>query len=54
MKQRVDKKEKLDLADALRVLIVHASNSGTQQLELSNEMKDSINKLLKEVVNLSK
>ncbi|RWR89190.1 hypothetical protein CKAN_01823900 [Cinnamomum micranthum f. kanehirae] len=54
MKQRVDKKEKLDLADALRVLTVHASNSGPQQLALSNEMMESVNKLLKEVVNLSK
>lgn len=46
--------EKLDLADALRVLTVHASNSGPQQLALSNEMMESVNKLLKEVVNLSK
>ncbi|KAJ8626682.1 hypothetical protein MRB53_019989 [Persea americana] len=54
VKQKVDKKKKLDLADALRVLAVYVSNSGPHQLALSNEMMESINKLLKEVVNLSK
>ena len=41
-------------ADALRVLTVYGLGSVPQQLVLTDEIKFSVNKLLKQVVNLSK
>ncbi|KAJ8616559.1 hypothetical protein MRB53_035931 [Persea americana] len=53
-KQRVVKRKKLMSADALRVLTVYGLGSVPQQLVLTDEIKFSVNKLLKQVVNLSK
>lgn len=41
-------------ADALRVLSVYGLGSVPQQLVITDEIQVSINKLLKQVVNLSK
>lgn len=53
-KQRVVKRKKLMSADALRILTVYGLGSVPQQLVLTDEIKFSVNKLLKQVVNLSK
>lgn len=52
--QRVVKRRKLMAADALRVLSVYGLGSLPQQLVITDEIQVSINKLLKQVVNLSK
>ncbi|XP_058100893.1 uncharacterized protein LOC131245436 isoform X2 [Magnolia sinica] len=51
---RVVKRENVNLVDALRLLTVYASDLLPQQLIVTDDLKLSINKLLKEVVNLSK
>ncbi|XP_058100909.1 uncharacterized protein LOC131245449 [Magnolia sinica] len=51
---RVVKKENVNLVDTLRLLTVYASDLLPQQLIVTDDLKLSINKLLKEVVNLSK
>ncbi|XP_077229702.1 craniofacial development protein [Tasmannia lanceolata] len=52
--QKVTTREKLILSDALRVVNVYALGSVPHQLAVSDEVKASISKVLKDVVNLSK
>lgn len=57
--KRADKKAwngatKLGLSDVIRVLVLYAMTSVPQQLVISKEIKDSVSRLLKEIINLSK
>ncbi|XP_073151271.1 uncharacterized protein [Henckelia pumila] len=45
---------KLSLPDVIRVLVLYAMESLPQQLAIPKEIKDSVSRLLKEIINLSK
>ncbi|KZV30860.1 hypothetical protein F511_37093 [Dorcoceras hygrometricum] len=45
---------KLSLSDVIRVLVLYATASVPQQLVIPKEIKDSVSRLLKEIINLSK
>ncbi|KAK9153105.1 hypothetical protein Sjap_000585 [Stephania japonica] len=52
-KKVLSKVNNVNLADTMRVLTLYAMDSMPMQLVVPNELKDSIGKLLREVLNLS-